>query len=133
MSVGIGNKLFAIAQVWKGSAWAATTPAKPSGAGDSELNGVSCPASSSCVAVGNFFASKSKITATLGEGWNGTKWAVQKMPAVSGSNYTSLASVSCPAKTGCWAVGQSFTSSSPSVTTPVIEQWNGKSWTLVAS
>jgi hypothetical protein len=128
MSVGIGNNLFAIAQAWKGSAWSATTPAEPSGATDSQLNGVSCPASSSCVAVGSYF--NSSVTATLGEDWNGTKWAVQSMPAISGSTYASLANIACPAKTACWAAGEAIAGSA---TTPVIERWNGKSWSLAVS
>lgn len=124
MSVGISDKEFAIAQVWKGSAWAATTPAEPSGAADSQLSGVACPAAASCVAVGNYY--NSSVTATLGEGWNGTKWAVQTMPVISGSSFSQLQNVSCPSKTACWAVGESISS----VTSPVIEQWNGKSWSL---
>jgi hypothetical protein len=128
MSVGISNKLFAIAQVWNGAAWAATTPAKPSGGSSSELTGVSCPAAVSCESVGNYATSGS--TATLGEGWNGAKWAVQKTPAVSGSTFASLQNVSCPSKTGCWAVGESFKGS---VSTPLIDRWNGKSWSLAAS
>jgi hypothetical protein len=128
MAIGIGNKLFAIAQAWKGSAWAATTPAKPSGATTSELNGVSCPAASACEAAGTYSTSAS--SPALAEGWNGKAWTLQKTPAISGSTYASLANVACPAKTGCWAVGQSFKGSTG---TPVIERWNGKSWSLTAS
>jgi hypothetical protein len=128
MAVGIGNNVFAIAQVWKGSAWAATTLKSPSGATTSELNGVSCPAGSSCEAVGNY--STSKIHPTLAEGWNGTTWAIQTMPALSGSTFASLGNIACPAKTGCWAVGVSDTSSGSD---PLIEQWNGRSWSVAAS
>jgi hypothetical protein len=127
MSVGISNKLFAIAQVWKGAAWAAATPAKPGGGSGSELTGVSCSAAVSCESVGNYATSGS--TATLGERWNGAKWAVQKTPAVSGSIFASLQNVSCPSKAGCWAVGESFKGS---VSTPLIDRWNGKTWSLAA-
>jgi hypothetical protein len=128
MAVGIGKSLFAIAQAWKGSAWAATSPAKPSGAATSELNGASCPAASVCEAAGTYSTSTS--SPALAEGWNGKAWTLQKTPAISGSTYASLANISCPAKTGCWAVGESFKGSTG---TPVIEQWNGKSWSLTAS
>jgi hypothetical protein len=125
MSVGIGNNLFAVAQVWKGSSWTATTPKKPSGATSSEFNGVSCPAGSACEAVGN-----DSNTSALAEGWNGTAWAIQKMPAISGSTDASLENIACPGKTSCWAVGVSDTSSGSD---PLIEQWNGKSWSVTAS
>jgi hypothetical protein len=123
MSVGIAKNLFAIAQVWNGSAWAATTPAKPAGATVSQLNGASCAAGSSCEAVG--FYSASGISPALAEAWNGTKWAIQKTPANGGSTFATLQSIACPGKTSCWAVGQSVGSSG---STPVIERWNGTSW-----
>jgi hypothetical protein len=127
MSVGIGNKLFAIAQVWKGSAWAATSPKSPSGATTSELNGVSCPAAATCEAAGTY--STSSTSPALAEGWNGKAWTLQKTPAISGSTDAILQNTACPGKTACWAVGQSFKGS---VSSPLIERWNGKNWSVTA-
>jgi hypothetical protein len=73
--VGIGNKLFAIAQQWAGKKWAMAAPAKPKGAADSELNGVSCATASDCWAVGESITS-SGATSPLLEQWNGTAWSV---------------------------------------------------------
>jgi hypothetical protein len=50
--------------------------------------------------------------------------------ACPGSAFASLQNVSCPSKAGCWAVGESFKGS---VSTPLIDRWNGKSWSLAAS
>jgi hypothetical protein len=129
VSVGIGNNLFAIAQLWKGTAWAKTTPKKPSGATESELNGVSCPSGGpACEAVG--FSGSSSGTPALAEGWTGSAWALQSTPAISGSSFTDLEGVSCTTPGSCWAVGQSQGSSGTS--TPLIEQWNGTSWSVTS-
>lgn len=128
MSAGIGDKLFAIAQAWKGSAWTATASKNPGGATTSELNGVSCHGGSSCLAVGTY--STSGASPALAEGWNGTAWTIQKTPAITGSTFASLAGIACPAAADCRAVGESIATSA---TTPLIEKRNGKSWSVTAS
>jgi hypothetical protein len=124
LAVGIGDNLFAIAQRWNGTKWATAAPVKPSGAADSQLNGVACAGTKACESVGNFF--NSSVTLTLAESWNGSKWAAQTMPAVSGATYASLAHVSCPSATDCWAAGESISSSG--TTSPLLESWNGSAW-----
>jgi opacity protein-like surface antigen len=42
-----------LAEIWNGSAWSVANPLTPSGASDSEIFGVSCKSSSSCMAVGS--------------------------------------------------------------------------------
>lgn len=128
MAVGLSDEQFAIGQVWNGSKWATATPAKPSGAKGSELFGASCPGGSACEAAGNY--STSSVTAPLGEGWTGTKWAAQTTPSIKGSNYSTFQAVSCTTASNCWAVGSSFVGSKQTV---VIERWTGKSWTVSAS
>jgi hypothetical protein len=129
VSAGISDKLFAIGQVWNGSKWATATPAKPTGATDSELNGVSCPAGSACEAGGDY--DNGSVSAPLAEGWTGTKWAVQATPSISGSTYASFQGMACTTASNCWAVGETITSSG--TTSPLIERWNGTSWTVSAS
>jgi hypothetical protein len=126
MAVGIGNNLFVLGQRWNGTKWVKATPANPSGATTSELNAVACPGAKSCESAGTY--STSSGSPTLGESWNGTKWAVQTMPAISGSTYASLQGISCTSASDCWAAGYSFNSSS--VSSPVLEKWNGSSWKL---
>jgi hypothetical protein len=126
LAVGIGDSLLAIAQHWNGTAWAATTPAAPSGASSSELNASACTGASACESVGYY--GKSGTNPTLGESWNGSKWSVQTMPAISGSVFADLEGVSCPKPGDCWAAGVSDASSGAS--NPLLEQWNGKTWSV---
>jgi hypothetical protein len=126
LAVGISNSLFALAQHWNGTAWTATTPVSPSGASTSELNAAACTGTSACETVGVY--NKSGTNPTLGESWNGSKWTLQTMPTITGSVYASLQGLACPSATDCWTTGVSDTSSGGS--TPVLEQWNGKTWSL---
>ena len=125
MSTGIGDNLFVIGQHWNGSKWAAATPVNPSGAASSDLTAVSCPGGSACQAVGN-----NSDKTTLAEGWNGTKWAIESTPGISGSSFAGLAGVACTSASNCWAVGENIGSSA---TDPLIEKWNGTSWSVAAS
>ena len=126
--MGISGKIFAFAESWNGTKWALTpAPQKPSAATASELQGTACPAKAECVAVGNYDTSSG--TATLAEGWNGTKWAIETTPSISGESTTLLSGVSCPGTSDCWAVGSAFGSS----TSPIIEHWNGTKWSVAAS
>jgi hypothetical protein len=124
LAVGIGNNLFAIAQRWKHALWTATTPATPSGASTSELNAAACTGTSACESVGTYNASGANPT--LGESWNGSKWTLQTMPAISGSVFADLEGIACPTSGDCWAAGLSDASSGAS--SPLLEQWNGTAW-----
>jgi hypothetical protein len=67
----------------------------PPGTSFTELNGVSCPSVTMCIAVGR------AANAPLVERWNGTGWAAQSQPPVAAI----LAGVSCTTATNCVAVG----------------------------
>jgi hypothetical protein len=67
---------------------------------------------------------------TLTEQWNGTSWSVVKSPNV-GTGRNNLTAVAETTATDIWAVGWSQTSSGIQQT--LIEQWNGKSWSVVKS
>ncbi len=116
----------ALAQQWNGAAWSiAPFGAKTS---QSHLNGVACPAAQSCFAVGSY--DTNTRSSTLVEHWNGSKWAIVPSPNPKGSTDVELISVSCPTATSCFAVG--YTSSSQSEQA-LIERWNGKTWSIMAS
>jgi hypothetical protein len=125
LAVGISDSLFALAQQWNGSAWVKGTPGKPSGATSSELNGVACTSATACESVGYY--SDSAGSPTLAESWNGSKWALQSMPAVSGASFASLDGVACPAAGDCLAAGEAVHGST---TEPLLEAWNGKAWSV---
>ena len=75
MSVGAytrGGVMFPQAQVWNGAIWLAVTPPHAPGT----LSGLSCPAASTCLAVG---ATGQSNFAAL---WNGTRWrSVTSVPS----------------------------------------------------
>ncbi len=96
------------------------------GAASSALHSVSCGSTNRCMAVGSYAVSTS-TTATLAEYWNGTKWSIVPTPEVVGSSKSTLESVSCPTPDTCVAVG-SETSSASSM--GLVEDWDGKSWTI---
>lgn len=127
VAAGIGNNLLALAERWNGSSWKSTTPKQPRGATTAELNGVACPGTSACVAVGG--TSNSKLSTTLAERWNGSKWSLLSTPSPRGSNFSTLESDSCSAATSCWAVGQSFKTGQPG-SSILIEHWNGSKWSI---
>jgi hypothetical protein len=86
------------------------------------LNSVSCTATSACEAVGDYYDGGKQLT--LVEGWNGTTWSVQPSPNPNASN--DLEAVSCTAAKACEAVGSIYNGSD---SYPLAEVWNGAVWT----
>ena len=87
-----------LAESWNGIAW--TLQPTPSPNGGSELDVVSCPATTNCAAVGD----EGGASATLTEAWNGAKWTVVPSPS-PGLAKNIVDGVSCASATGCLAVG----------------------------
>ncbi len=96
-----------------------TTPPEPGGA---VLPGVSCVGQSFCAAVGAVDDS------ILIEQWNGAAWLTVSAPEPPSATASQFFAVSCPSSTDCIAVGSA---QSGSTTVPLVEQWNGSSWTIV--
>lgn len=116
-------------EVWDGNAWTFGPAAVPAHSTGSSLEGVSCTAPTSCVAVGNALAASGSVT--LAERWNGSTWTVADTPDPVGGGAVNLASVSCTSTTGCSAVG-SYRAASGS-TVGLIERWDGVSWARQAN
>ena len=101
-----------LAEHWDGRAWSRQSTPGPHGAGTTELNGVSCPGSVACTAVGDWSpASDEEIRSTLAELWNGTTWRIETTPEVPGGHISTLDAVACPSTTFCVAVGDSWNGS----------------------
>jgi len=122
-----------LAEAWNGTAWRILTTPNPAGATDSELAGVSCSSAKACIAVGN------NGYKTLAEAWNGTKWRILATPnptllggRFGGLDMDLLTGVSAVSATDAWAVGGRSTSSGR-IGDTLIEHWNGKRWSVVAS
>jgi hypothetical protein len=113
---------------WNGSEWSVVPSPTPAGSFLVRLLGISCPTSTSCTAVGlneSFTAATPFI-----ERWNGKKWSIVNGPTPKGAELAELSAVSCPSPTSCTAVGVQFGRTSAKV---LIEQWNGKVWSIVAA
>src|SRR5207244_978912 len=61
---------------------------------------------------------------------NGTAWSVGLAGDPPGLQSSILLSVSCPSSTTCFAVGTAFDGSQFD---PLVERWNGTSWSVAAS
>jgi hypothetical protein len=112
-----GNRLGTqanLAEMWNGTTWriqSTPSPQSPYGAGDDDLEGVSCVSASFCEAVGN---GPNGMSAEL---WNGTSWTLQNRPGDGGIQGQF---VSCPSMNFCLssdALGR-------------VDTWNGSSWSV---
>jgi hypothetical protein len=117
----------AIAMQWNGTSWALQTLA-PSGHGISELTGVSCVATSECVAVGDY-TNESDVGQTFAERWNGSSWSLMSTPDYTNNTNNELKSVSCTSATSCTATGE-YAEREGAGGRPIVEHWNGSTWTL---
>lgn len=120
-----------MAETWNGASWTVTPVPEPSGTSLAYLNGVSCTAAASCVAVGSDETASTALT-MLAEEWNGKAWRLTKPAVPKGSTNGNLLGVSCLAVGGCTAVG-SYGTPSNVVGQPLAEHWNGSSWSLRAA
>ncbi len=119
------SKWHALASHWNGAAWSleeSVDPiAKPGVEAEAywELTAISCPSTTSCVAVGLFSEGKSGATGLLGEYWNGTMWEADLPETRVGALRNALSATSCPIATACTAVG--YTEKSASATETLAE------------
>jgi hypothetical protein len=113
---------------WNGTSWNIVASPNPPGQTYAALDGITCPSSTSCFAVGN--DSTKQWSRTLVEHWNGTSWAIVSSPNPPGHSFAIVGSISCPGTTSCLAVGFFMTGAS---TKTLVEQWNGSRWSIAAS
>jgi len=88
-------------QRWNGTSWSHQVSPNPEGSTNTVFQGVSCVASSPCVAVGDWNNSKSWLP--MAQEWNGSAWALDATPNPVGATETIIEGVAC--RTGCLAVG----------------------------
>ena len=121
-----------LAMRWDGKRWSILSSPNAPGSAVSVLAGVACASSTSCFAVGGYFVTTSDTTSelTLVEQWNGTTWSIVTSPNQTFALDSSLTSVACPTAAVCVAVGSYDTQL---VTSTLTEQWNGSTWSIVAS
>jgi hypothetical protein len=122
---------------WNGSSWKGVRVTLPKGTKSDDLNGVSCKAANSCLAVGDYYTSTSQNAANrvLALSYNGT--ALKPTPTVplpEGTTDAALTSVSCSSPRHCVAIGAADGDTAAfgeAGSLNVIETWNGAKWTLL--
>jgi hypothetical protein len=111
---------------YNGASWATQAISPPAGTTYVELNGVSCPTSTFCAAVG-VYLDGSGVQHALAQTWNGTSWTNRTVSDPSGGQQAVLSSVSCTSSTVCEAVGN-YTNTTNLNVEKLAEVWNGTTW-----
>ncbi|WP_375501406.1 S-layer homology domain-containing protein [uncultured Jatrophihabitans sp.] len=96
------------------------------GGEEQQVNGISCPASGSCFAVGTDLNGGS--ARALVERFRGGTWTAQVAPLDPGFSAGRLTAVSCASPTFCLATGFEGHGSYP-IDQTLVEQWDGSRWT----
>jgi hypothetical protein len=110
---------------WDGLTW--TLEPTPAGGARARLTAVSCGAPTACMAVG--VTAVGSGDAVLAERWDGSSWVIEPTPILPG-NESVLQGVSCTSAAACVAVGFYRSASTPSADIPLIERWDGTSWSV---
>jgi hypothetical protein len=121
-----------LVEQWQGTSW--TSAVAPNGGVDNYLLSVTCASTSDCWAVGhssNAAVDPQLVDQALFLHWNGTAWLFSPT-APDTSNATDLTGVACLSGSDCWAVGTLLPASPNSSIEPLMERWDGTSWTSVA-
>jgi hypothetical protein len=116
-----GSDYKTLVERWNGTSWSIVASPTPSGAFFLALNGVSCPSTTNCNAVGN--ANQQPLI----EHWNGTSWTIATSPNPGGP--TNLTGVACATTTSCEAVG----TYAPSGQRTLVEHFNGTTWSIATT
>jgi hypothetical protein len=113
---------------WDGSSWIGF-PSPNLGHDVNELLGVAAPDSSHAFAVGARNAVSGRVR-TLIEQYDGTSWSIVPSPN-RGPGASFLSGVTAESMDDAWAVGTHDLASGGQA--PLIEHWNGSSWSIVPS
>ncbi len=124
---GGGNEQLTLIEQWNGSEWNVVPSPNPSTT--AFLYGVAAVSASDVWAVGQNYGST--LPSTLIEHWDGTKWSIVPSPNPAGRT-AYLGAVSAVSANDIWAVGFCGASNAPYLI-PLIEHYNGISWSIVSS
>ena len=123
---------------WNGTSWS-VVKSPNMGSGDNDLYGLTAVSTNNVWAVGSRCLVSSCFSGgteqTLTEHWNGSSWSVVSSPNI-GTKSNFLAAVAAVSGSNIWAVGYSCTTNkcfNSGITSTLIEQWNGSSWSVVSS
>jgi hypothetical protein len=118
----------ALTERWNGSSWQIVPSVRGDSSYDTRLHALDAAGPSDVWAVGTKTQLAGYTSHGLIEHWNGHGWR-EVSPAADEPPNSVLVSVDADGPTDAWAVGYYTTSSS--LTLPLIEHWNGTSWSVV--
>jgi uncharacterized protein YktA (UPF0223 family) len=127
-STGTGQYSYTLGEEWNGKEWVNITTFIPKTAVNSELDAVSCTATTFCMATGTY--STGQYSYTLGEEWNGKEWANITTFFPGTAVQSELNGVSCTSSIFCMAVG---TYSTGQYSYTLGNAWNGTEWSNVTT
>lgn len=125
-AVGQDGDALTFAEQWNGANWSIVPTQTVSTSPQNGLSSLSCSGPTDCIAVG------SQTFQPLAEQFNGSSWSIMPTPDPS-NGYGDLISVSCPSSSFCVAAGSTFLSAASGGETPLLESWDGSTWTMDAS
>jgi hypothetical protein len=128
---GYGN-MKTLTEHWNGYKWQIIPSPRP-GRNDSTLVAVAAASGNDVWAVGNSQVSGFYQWNTLIEHWDGAKWSIVKSPNVPGADKNFLNGVAMVSPTDVWAVGYSEEGVQGTIDAPLIEHYDGRSWSISAS
>lgn len=125
-----GGTSTALVEHWDGGSWT-TSISKTLVGWDADLNGVAASRSNDLWAVGGKARPASPYKSKpLAMHWNGSSWSVVGTPKVKHSAHTRLDDVAAISPRNVWAVGNRYAGGHYRT---LIEHWNGREWSVVAS
>lgn len=116
-----------VAERWNGTGWGLQDVPQAAGTAVTQLTGVSCVVTSSCIAVG-WYTDDYSVRQMLTEAWDGSRWTFRSPAIPAGASQTYFYGVACVG-TQCMAVGNYLSSSQVGV--PLVEKWDGSQWSLM--
>ena len=124
-----------IIEQWNGSSWSVAKGASAALPGGGYLSGVTCLTSSDCWAPGSTTNATGLPDGSLMEQWDGSSWSIVPTPDQPGADGTFLADVTCLDASRCWAAGSygTFGGGGGFQPSPIIEAWNGSTWSIEPS
>jgi hypothetical protein len=121
---------YTLAEHWNGKLWKVVPTPEPSYYDLETLNGLSATSDSDLWAVGDYDDKHSGYLPLILHS-DGTKWSQATSPSPSPGYGADLNAVSADSTTDAWAVGTYETDQSAYV--PLVEHWDGSSWSIVPS
>ncbi len=118
--------------------WSVVPSSTPGNGDQSDLQSVTCPLPSWCMAVGAYSPISNPYKAdvhALAETWNGIAWKVLAVPSLAGGRQSALQSVACTSPNQCVAVGSStdVINSGGGATHAFAVAWSGSAWSMIPS